>query len=60
MVNSQDSILQKKKSLFEFYGIELVIIPSALNAIADKALVLNTGVRALTRIINDSLRDIEF
>ena len=31
-----------------------------LNAIADKALVLNTGVRALTRIINDSLKDIEF
>ena len=29
-------------------------------AIADKALVLNTGVRALSRIINDSLRDIEF
>ncbi|MEM8677596.1 MAG: hypothetical protein AAGF83_27610 [Cyanobacteria bacterium P01_G01_bin.67] len=60
LVNSQDSILQKKKNLFNVYGIELIIDRAALNAITSKALALNTGDRALTRIINDCLRDIEF
>lgn len=60
LVNSQGSILQKKKNLFNFYGIELVIDRPALNAIASQALALNTGVRGLTRIINNCLRDIEF
>ncbi|MEO0926984.1 MAG: AAA family ATPase [Cyanobacteria bacterium J06643_13] len=60
LLNSQDSVWQQKQNLFNFYDIELTITPAALEAIAEKALALNTGVRSLTRIVNDCLREIEF
>ena len=60
LLNSQDSVLQQKKNLFNFYDIELTITQTALEAIAEKALALNTGVRSLTRIVNSCLREIEF
>jgi ATP-dependent Clp protease ATP-binding subunit ClpX len=57
---AKDSIFDKKKKLFALYGIELVFTKPALEAIATKALALKTGARALTRVFQDCLRDIEF
>jgi ATP-dependent Clp protease ATP-binding subunit ClpX len=57
---AQDSIFNKKKKLFALYGIELVFTKLALEAIATKALALKTGARALTRVFQDYLRDIEY
>jgi ATP-dependent Clp protease ATP-binding subunit ClpX len=56
LVSATDSIFHKKKSLFALYGIELVFTKSALNAIANQALALKTGARALTRVFQDCLR----
>jgi ATP-dependent Clp protease ATP-binding subunit ClpX len=60
LVSATDSILAKKKKLFALYGIELVLTESALRAIATKALTLKTGARALNRVFQDYLRDIEY
>jgi ATP-dependent Clp protease ATP-binding subunit ClpX len=60
LVSATDSILAKKKKLFGLYGIELVLTESALRAIATKALTLKTGARALNRVFQDYLRDIEY
>ena len=60
LLNAEDSILQQKKNLFNFYNIELTVTQAALEAIAKKALILNTGVRALARVVNECFREIEF
>lgn len=60
LVSAQDSILFKKRQLFAFYGIELIVIEPALEAIARKALSLNIGVRGLNRVVQDCLRDTEY
>jgi ATP-dependent Clp protease ATP-binding subunit ClpX len=60
LASTQDSIFHKKKNLFALHGIELVFTQPALDAIANKALALKTGARALTRVFQDCLRDIEY
>ena len=60
LVESEDSIVQKHKTLFALHGIELVFSPKALQTIARRALNLQTGARGLTRIVRDSLLDLEY
>jgi len=45
---------------FEFDGIELVFADDSLEAIADKALLRETGARGLRSIIEDTLQDVQF
>ena len=45
---------------FEFDGIELVFADDSLEAIADKALIRETGARGLRSIIEDTLQDVQF
>jgi ATP-dependent Clp protease ATP-binding subunit ClpX len=60
LVSTQDSIFHKKKKLFALHGIELVFTKPALSAIASSALALKTGARALTRVFQDCLTEIEY
>jgi ATP-dependent Clp protease ATP-binding subunit ClpX len=60
LVSTKDSILYKKKKLFALHDIELVFTKPALKAIASKALALKTGARALTRVFQDCLTEIEY
>lgn len=60
LILTQDSIFHKKKKLFDLHGLELVFTKPALKAIASKALALKTGARALTRVFQDCLTEIEY
>ena len=50
----------KKRQLFAFYGIELIVTEPALEAIARKALSLKIGARGLNRVVQDCLTDTEY
>lgn len=58
LVNTQSSTLLKYKRLFALHGIDLEFTPEALQAIAERALGLATGARALVRILKECLADI--
>jgi ATP-dependent Clp protease ATP-binding subunit ClpX len=60
LLKTQDSVLSQKQALFALHGIELNFTRPALKAIAEKALALKTGARALTRILKDCLKEIEY
>jgi hypothetical protein len=60
LLKTKDSVLSQKEQLFALYGIELNFTRPALKAIAQKALALKTGARALTRILKDCLKEIEY
>jgi hypothetical protein len=60
LLKTKDSVLSQKQQLFALHGIELNFTRPALKAIAEKALALKTGARALTRILKDCLKEIEY
>lgn len=60
LLESKESPLKKHQHLFKLHGIKLDFTPSALNIIAKQAIQLKTGARALNRIFQKSLLNLEF
>jgi len=58
LTSAEESDAIKFKNLYDTMGIELEFAPEALNAIAQKAIKLGTGARALNGIVQTALRDI--
>jgi ATP-dependent Clp protease ATP-binding subunit ClpX len=48
---TENSALERQKTLARLHGIELEISPQALDALADEAIALGTGARGLHRLI---------
>jgi ATP-dependent Clp protease ATP-binding subunit ClpX len=55
LTDPQDSILEQKSKLFEMDGFSLTFTDAALDALAEKAHKDPTGVRSLSRILEDLL-----
>ncbi len=60
LTEPKHALVRQFQRFFEFDGIELVFAEDSLEAIADKALVRETGARGLRSIIEDSLLDVQF
>lgn len=58
--NIENSALARQKKIAEIHGIELVFTIEAMDAISEKANELQTGVRALNRIIGDALQKVDY
>lgn len=57
---TKNSLLSQYKKLFAIDGAELVFEPDALEAIADKAIAMGTGARALRSIMEKTMLDIMY
>jgi ATP-dependent Clp protease ATP-binding subunit ClpX len=60
LVEPRNALLKQYQKLFAMDGVELEIRPSALQAIARKALVRKTGARGLRSIMEQALIDTMF
>jgi ATP-dependent Clp protease ATP-binding subunit ClpX len=60
LVEPKNALLKQYQKLFSMDGVELEIRPSALQAIARKALARKTGARGLRSIMEQSLIDTMF
>ena len=60
LVEPKNALFKQYQSLFSMEGVELEIRPSALKAIAKKALARKTGARGLRSILEQSLIDTMF
>ncbi len=60
LTEPKDSLVKEYKKLLEIDGVELEFTDDALEAIAQKAIELKTGARALRAIVGDIMRDIMF
>jgi ATP-dependent Clp protease ATP-binding subunit ClpX len=60
LVEPKNALLKQYQKLFDMDGVELEIRPSALKAIAKKALARKTGARGLRSIIEQALIDVMF
>ncbi|MDQ5895258.1 MAG: ATP-dependent Clp protease ATP-binding subunit ClpX [Actinomycetota bacterium] len=60
LTEPRHALTRQFQRFFEFDGIELVFAEDSLEAIADKALVRETGARGLRSIIENSLLDVQF
>lgn len=60
MVKTQNSALKNYKALFALHGIDLVFTKGALQEIATQAAALQTGARAINRIIKKHLSNWEY
>lgn len=56
----KNSLIRQYKKMFGMDGVEFEIDEEALDAIADRAIALNTGARGLKAIIENSVLDIMF
>ncbi|MDY0747044.1 ATP-dependent Clp protease ATP-binding subunit ClpX [Paucibacter sp. R3-3] len=60
LTEPKNALVKQYQQLFSMDGVELEIRPSALNAIAKKALARKTGARGLRSIMEQSLIDTMF
>jgi ATP-dependent Clp protease ATP-binding subunit ClpX len=60
LTEPKNALVKQYQKLFAMDGVELEIRPSALNAIAKKALARKTGARGLRSIMEHSLIDTMF
>jgi ATP-dependent Clp protease ATP-binding subunit ClpX len=60
LTEPKNALVKQYHKLFAMDGVELEIRPSALNAIAKKALARKTGARGLRSIMEGSLIDTMF
>ena len=60
LIEPKNSLVKKKKKLFEIDGVELIFEQEALEAIVEKAIERKTGARGLRSIIEEIMRDIMF
>jgi ATP-dependent Clp protease ATP-binding subunit ClpX len=60
LTQPKNALVKQYQKLFAMDGVELEVRPSALRAIADKALERKTGARGLRSIIEQALLDIMF
>lgn len=56
----EDSALRKAERSFAAHGVQLQISRGALRELARRAVALDTGARALDRVLADALRDVEW
>jgi len=60
LVKSENSILRRKVAFWKKHGIELEFTEGALLRIAQEALDMGTGARALNRFVERSLDDVDW
>ncbi len=60
LTEPKNALIKQYQRLFMMEGVELEVRPSALQAIARKALKRNTGARGLRSILEQSLQDTMF
>ncbi len=60
LTEPKDALIKQYEKLFEMDGIKLEFEKGAVEAIADKAIVLNTGARGLRTIIEKAMMDLMF
>ena len=60
LVEPKNALIKQYQKLFSMEGVELEIRPSALSAIAHKALERKTGARGLRSILESTLLDIMY
>ena len=60
LTEPRNAIVKQFQRFFGFDGIELVFSDDALKAVADKALVRETGARGLRSIIEEILLEVQF
>lgn len=60
LTEPKNALVKQFERFFKFDNIELVFAPDSLEAIADKALKLETGARGLRSIIEQSLLNVMF
>lgn len=60
LTEPKDALIKQYEKLFEMDGIKLEFEKGAIEAIADKAIELNTGARGLRTIIENAMMDLMF
>ena len=60
LTEPKNALIKQYKALFAFDGVKLEFEDDAIEAIADKAIELNTGARGLRSIIEGAMSDIMF
>lgn len=60
LTEPKDALVKQYQKLFEIDGIALEITPDAVEAIADKAIELDTGARGLRSIMENCMLDLMF
>ena len=60
LLEPKNALVKQYQKFFSFDGVELVFTEDSLTAIADKALVRETGARGLRSIIESALLDVMF
>lgn len=60
LTRPKDALVKQYKKLLEMDGVQLEITPDAVEAIAQKAIDLNTGARGLRAILEDGMLDTMF
>ncbi len=60
MQKPKNAITKQYKQMFKIDGVDLEFEPSAISAVAKKAIELKTGARGLRTILEDSMLDLMF
>ncbi|MCC8160724.1 MAG: ATP-dependent Clp protease ATP-binding subunit ClpX [Oscillospiraceae bacterium] len=60
LTEPKNALIKQYKALFAFDGVKLEFEDEAIEAIADKAIELNTGARGLRSIIEQAMADVMF
>jgi len=60
MTEPKNAIIKQYQALLAAEGVELIVTPGALGAIAEEALRRKTGARALKAIIEDIMLEVMF
>ncbi len=60
LTEPKNSMSKQYKTLMSYDGVELVFEPGALEAVADKAIEMNTGARGLRSVMEGVMTDIMF
>jgi ATP-dependent Clp protease ATP-binding subunit ClpX len=60
LTKPRNALIKQYSYYFELEGVKLTFTPSALAAIADRALQLRTGARGLRAVLEETMLDIMF
>ena len=60
LTEPKNALIKQYKTLLGFDEVELEFMPEAIEAIADRAIELNTGARGLRSIIEECMTDVMF
>lgn len=60
LTEPKNALVRQYKKLFELDGVDLEFMPEALQAIAEEAMLRNTGARGLRAIIEDVMLDVMY